>query len=163
MKIISDFFIKSYIYILNVITEGKDDANKTAKAFALGIFIGTTPLWGFQTILTGLLSHYLKLNKAISILASNISIFPPVVPFLFFGSYQSGYFIVNGEFDTVDNILLLFAKVSEASLSETINVLGNSFMYYFVGSFVFAAILSFTVWSCVRIIFFLKAKKEASL
>ncbi|MEG1585794.1 MAG: DUF2062 domain-containing protein [Bacteroidales bacterium] len=75
------------------------DSNKTiAISIGVGIFCGIIPLWGYQMIVAGLLAHSLKLNKVISVLSSNISI-PPMVPFILYGSFVAGAFLLNRSID----------------------------------------------------------------
>ena len=54
-----------------------------------GVFMGITPFWGYQIWLAIGLAHFLKLNKVIVAIFSNISI-PPFIPFLLYGSYYAG-------------------------------------------------------------------------
>ncbi len=56
---------------------------------ALGICLGILPIWGFQLVTAIFLSIVLRLNKALVILAANISI-PPLVPLIIFISYKTG-------------------------------------------------------------------------
>lgn len=56
---------------------------------ALGVFFGITPFWGFQIWFVILFAWLFKLNKGLSIVASNISV-PPMIPFIVVASYQAG-------------------------------------------------------------------------
>src|SRR5690606_37994434 len=47
------------------------------------------PVWGFQMLIGLLIAHLLKLNKAIFLVAANISI-PPLSPIILFISYKMG-------------------------------------------------------------------------
>ncbi|HEX5025958.1 MAG TPA: DUF2062 domain-containing protein, partial [Agriterribacter sp.] len=60
-----------------------------AMSVALGICMGILPIWGFQLVTAIFLAIVLKLNKALVILAANISI-PPLVPLIIFFSYKTG-------------------------------------------------------------------------
>ena len=51
--------------------------------------MGIVPIWGFQLIVAITLSFLLRLNKALVIIAANISI-PPMIPLILFLSYQMG-------------------------------------------------------------------------
>lgn len=51
--------------------------------------MGIVPLWGFQLILAIALAVLLRLNKAIVIIAANISI-PPMIPLIVFLSHLVG-------------------------------------------------------------------------
>jgi glycosyltransferase involved in cell wall biosynthesis len=61
------------------------------KAFSIGfgIFMGIVPLWGFQMIIALFLSILFRLNKALVIVAANISI-PPMIPLVLFLSHLTG-------------------------------------------------------------------------
>lgn len=65
------------------------------KAFSIGfgVFMGIFPVWGYQLLLGLTLTHFLKLNKALFVVAANISI-PPMIPFIIYGSYKTGAFLV---------------------------------------------------------------------
>jgi uncharacterized protein (DUF2062 family) len=75
-----------------------DHAHEPARlAFAvgLGLFCGLAPIWGFQMIATLALAHWLRLNKMIALLASNISI-PPLIPFILYGELVLGHRLCTG-------------------------------------------------------------------
>lgn len=54
-----------------------------------GIFMGIVPIWGFQFIVAIFLAILFRLNKALVIIAANISI-PPMIPLIIFLSYKLG-------------------------------------------------------------------------
>jgi glycosyltransferase involved in cell wall biosynthesis len=60
-----------------------------AASIALGVFMGIIPIWGFQMLVAVFLAMIFRLNKALVLIASNISI-PPVIPLIIFGSYKMG-------------------------------------------------------------------------
>lgn len=72
-------------HVLNI---GEPDHIK-AFSVAFGVFMGIVPIWGFQLITAIFLSVVLKLNKALVIIAANISI-PPMIPLIIFLSYKLG-------------------------------------------------------------------------
>ncbi len=76
----------------------KDSNLQISKAVGFGFFMGIIPIWGWQTVVALALSHYFKLNKAIVILAANISI-PPMLPFILFGSYYTGAIVFGRNLD----------------------------------------------------------------
>ncbi len=51
--------------------------------------MGIIPLWGFQLLIAIALSIVFKLNKALVIIAANISI-PPMIPLILFLSHVTG-------------------------------------------------------------------------
>ena len=65
-------------------------------AVGLGLFFGIVPIWGFQMVVAAAAAHFARLNKAITLLASNIS-FPPVAPFIFCGALIVGHWMFTGE------------------------------------------------------------------
>jgi len=65
-------------------------------AVGLGLFFGIAPIWGYQMILAGTVAHWLRLNKAITLLASNISI-PPMMPFILYGALALGHWLFAGQ------------------------------------------------------------------
>jgi uncharacterized protein (DUF2062 family) len=68
---------------------------RLALAVGVGLFCGIAPIWGFQMIATVALAHWLRLNKVIALMASNISI-PPVIPFILYGELVLGHRICTG-------------------------------------------------------------------
>ena len=85
-KSVKEFFRE---YIVN----SQDSNVKLAKSIALGLFIGVTPIWGWQIVTTFGLAHLFKLNKFVAVTASNISL-PPMLPFVIFLSYIIGGWIM---------------------------------------------------------------------
>jgi uncharacterized protein (DUF2062 family) len=69
---------------------------RMAGAVGLGLFFGIVPIYGFQMVVAAAAAHRLRLNKAITLLASNISI-PPVVPFIIYGSMALGHWTFTGQ------------------------------------------------------------------
>ena len=53
--------------------------------------MGIAPVWGFQLLIAIALSFLFRLNKALVIIAANISI-PPMIPFIIFTSHVVGGF-----------------------------------------------------------------------
>ncbi len=106
------------------------------KAFsvALGVFFGITPFWGLQMWFVIFFAWIFKLNKAVAVLASNISI-PPMIPLILFLSYETGR-------------IWLGNKAVHLAYSEglTIEVINKNFLQYVLGSFTLAAICSVIAW-----------------
>ena len=105
------------------------DTNKTITLYImLGIFMGIVPIWGYQMIVTVFIAHFLKLNKIISLVASNISI-PPIMPFLLYGSYATGCLLTNSP------VIFNFIDISLESMKLVL-------FQYLIGSVVFAVLCS---------------------
>ncbi len=113
------------------VLRSNDPPIKKASAITLGLFIGISPFWGFQTILAISLALVFKLNRAISFLFSNISI-PPFIPFIIYGSYQMGAVAMGKEMDAILNIEDI------KSGTDVFKGLGQ----YILGSFILATIVS---------------------
>ena len=60
-----------------------------AVSVSLGVFMGIVPLWGFQLVTAIFLAVLFRLNKALVIIAANISL-PPMIPVIIFASYKMG-------------------------------------------------------------------------
>ena len=119
-----------------------DSPNKVASALSLGVFIAVIPIYGFQSLAAVSLSHLLKLNKAIVFTATNIS-WPPMVFGLIYASYQTGYFIFNGNFN---------AKLGMSTELVDMNSLGENLYEFVIGSIIFGLMLSAFVWATTHII-----------
>jgi len=117
--------IKSFVR--NNITHSKESNLAIAKAIALGLFFGIVPLWGYQMVTAVIAAHFLKLNKVLVLVASNISI-PPVIPFILYGSFATGAFVL----DIPLNII---------PIDLTLSSISNSLKQYLVGSIIFAVIV----------------------
>lgn len=105
-----------------------------AWSMAVGVFFGITPFWGFQIWFVILFAWLFKLNKALAILASNISI-PPMIPIIVFASYQAGRIWFGG-----NNMSLNFSENFQAEM------IGKNILQYVVGSFTLAAIVAVFTW-----------------
>ncbi|WP_264525866.1 DUF2062 domain-containing protein [Flavobacterium sp. N502536] len=116
-------------FFLEDILESSDSNFKKSAAIALGIFIGISPFWGFQTVLLLTFATLLKLNKVIAYLASNVS-FPPFIPFVIYGSLKMGsYFVSNDVALTLDGSL-------------TLDDIQKNATQYIVGSLILASVLA---------------------
>nr|AUN35624.1 glycosyl transferase family 2 [uncultured bacterium] len=60
-----------------------------ATSVAFGVFMGIIPIWGIQLGTAIFLAILFRLNKALVIIAANISI-PPMIPIIIFASYKIG-------------------------------------------------------------------------
>lgn len=116
------------LFISNNITHSSDSNARIACAIMLGVFMGIVPVWGYQMIIAFALAHLLKLNKILTLVASNISI-PPMIPFLLYGSYYTGCVVLNRP---------TTLQLANISLDNVKNVL----VQYVVGSVIFATICS---------------------
>lgn len=131
------------------IIHSKDSNIQMAAAMGWGVFCGIIPLWGYQMIFAGVSAHFMKLNKIVAVVFSNISI-PPMIPFILYGSMVAGAWILN-----VENIF---------SIEEvTIKTVGQSISQYIIGSFALATIsgaLIFTIALIAMIICKRRSRNE---
>ncbi|WP_264535731.1 DUF2062 domain-containing protein [Flavobacterium sp. N1736] len=116
-------------FFLEDILESGDSNFKKSAAIALGVFIGISPFWGFQTILLLFFATIFKLNKVIAYMASNVS-FPPFIPFVIYGSLKMGSFFVSG-----DAPLILDSSI-------TLDDIQKNATQYIVGSLILASVLA---------------------
>ena len=119
-------------FFLEDILESSDSNFKKSAAIALGIFIGLSPFWGFQTILLFTLAAVFRLNKVIAFLTSNVS-FPPFIPLIIYSSLKIGsYFVSN------DAPLILDS-------SMTLDDIQKNAAQYIVGSLILASVSALSV------------------
>lgn len=119
-------------FFLEDILESSDSNFKKSAAIALGIFIGISPFWGFQTLLLFTLAALFRLNKVIAFLSSNVS-FPPFIPLVIYGSLKMGSIFVPS-----DAPLLLDS-------SMTLDDIQKNATQYIVGSLILASVLALSV------------------
>jgi uncharacterized protein (DUF2062 family) len=101
---------------------------KKAASVGLGVFMGIFPVWGFQMLLCGVLAHFLKLNKAIAILSSNISS-PPILPFIIYGSYKMGELMMSDDKITDLDWALIKAEPTKFIVDSSVQyLLGSSLL-----------------------------------
>lgn len=80
-------------FFLEDLLHSEDSKTKKALSVALGVFIGLSPFWGFQTLIVLFLAFVFRLNKLISFAFSNVSI-PPLIPFIIYASLKMGSYIL---------------------------------------------------------------------
>ncbi|HVM59508.1 MAG TPA: DUF2062 domain-containing protein [Verrucomicrobiae bacterium] len=108
-------------------SEHAHEPARMAGAVGLGLFCGIAPIWGWQMIAAAALAHRLRLNKAIALVASNISI-PPVAPFILWGGLEIGHRLFTGEW------LELSAR------AMTRSTIGEHLLHWAVGSVMLAVL-----------------------
>ena len=113
-------------FIDQQIIHSKDSNLRMAAAMGWGIFCGIIPIWGYQMVFAGLMAHFLKLNKVVAVVFSNISI-PPMIPFILYGSMVMGAWLLN-----IENIFQIN--------SATFESVGQSLTQYLLGSVALATI-----------------------
>lgn len=138
-KNIKDFIERQVIH-------SKDSNLQMAAAMGWGIFCGIIPIWGYQMVFAGFTAHFMKLNKIVAVVFSNISI-PPMIPFILYGSMLIGARILN-----IENVFL----VENISLE----VVGQSFGQYLIGSIALAAISGILIFITSLIVMIICKRKS---
>ncbi len=110
-------------------SENTHEPGRMACAVGLGLFFGIAPFWGFQMLLAAMVAHWLRLNKAITLLASNISI-PPMMPFILYAALALGHRLFTGQ--------ALELSIKEMTHERALNYLTE----WLVGSFALAALVA---------------------
>ena len=116
-------------FFLENILESNDSNGRKSFSIALGVFIGISPFWGFQTILVLFLAVLLKLNKVIAFAFSNVS-FPPFIPFIIYASLKIGSYFITSEKPLILNMNMTLADIQK------------NIMQYVVGSFALATFMA---------------------
>jgi glycosyltransferase involved in cell wall biosynthesis len=112
---------KRKAFIQQLLHPAESDQVK-AVSVGFGVFMGIVPIWGFQLVVAIFLAILFKLNKALVIVAANISI-PPLLPFILLGSYWMGAYWMGNE-------------ATHLSLQDNINLktIHQNFTQYLYGS-----------------------------
>lgn len=130
-------------FIRENITHSKESNLRIATAIGTGLFFGIVPVWGYQMALSIVAAHFFKLNKVLVLVFANISI-PPMIPFILYGSFATGAYVMGLPPTTIPDHLSL-------------SVIGEGLSIYLIGAVVFAILvgfvgflLSFTVLTMIR-------------
>lgn len=163
--------IRLFKYLLNnkfttiiweQITLHNENPFKISIAMGFGIFMGITPIWGFQMLVAVLLAHAFKLNKVLVLAFSNISL-PPVIPFIIYLSYKIGglFFDDSVEFN-METLSYLKQEIVNGHFYKTLNEFGYSMLQYITGSLVLALLAGFSTflisYAIIKFINFNKTK-----
>lgn len=111
---------------------------KKSTSVAVGIFFGIFPVWGYQTLSAIAVAYFFKLNKAIVIIAANIS-FPILLPVILFASLKTGE-LITGQKSTItfkninlENIKLnLYVYLTGACILSLVVALFMGLLTYFI-------------------------------
>ena len=97
-----------------------------------GVFCGIIPIWGYQMIFAAVAAHFMRLNKVVAVVFSNISI-PPMIPVILYMSMVVGAWLLGVENSfTIENV--------------SMDAIGLSLWQYIVGSVGLAAIAGVAVF-----------------
>ncbi|NOY51326.1 MAG: DUF2062 domain-containing protein [Chlorobi bacterium] len=115
-----------------------ENPHKISLAMGFGVFMGITPVWGFQMLIAAFLAHILKLNKVIVVGFSNISL-PPIIPFIIYFSYKTGTVFFNSDLEfNMDTMRYLKSQMMDGHFYKTFNEFGYSILQYVSGSLLLA-------------------------
>ncbi len=100
---------------------------KLSAAVGLGLFFGILPIWGFQMIVGFAVASYFKLNRALVLIFSNISL-SPMIPIIIFASFEFGALFVNNSIHFYD-----FGAIGMDSITHHLT-------QYFIGAVLLAVL-----------------------
>lgn len=124
---------ESWIWLWKEVLLNPSESNgKKAISIGLGVFMGIVPIWGFQMLVALLLSTLFRLNKALVLIAANISI-PPMIPLIIFGSFQMGRLWAG-----TDATFVIFSK------NLTPEAMQQNLLQYLYGSVTLAVVAGLT-------------------
>lgn len=119
---------KSFKEIRDDILGSNESSLRISSAVALGAAMGVAPVWGLQIMILLVLAHLLRLNKAIAVIASHVSI-PPFIPFIIYYSYKLGGTVYGSDSALdIDNLTL-----------ESVSV---NFVQYVIGAVMLMAVMA---------------------
>lgn len=128
-----------------------EESNATkAMSIGFGVFMGIVPIWGFQMIVALAMAALLRLNKALVIIAANISI-PPVIPIIVYLSFQAGRLFVQE-----DATWVLFSK------ELNIESMWQNIFQYVTGSITLAIAAGLLAWGISYVLLESFRKKRKS-
>ncbi len=144
------------------LTAHNESPLKVSAALGFGTFMGIVPIWGFQMLVAAFLAHFMRLNKILVLIASNISI-PPLVPFIIYFSYRLGGLVLNSNEElTRETLLQLKQQIMEGNFYNTFQELGYSILQYVAGAVVLAAVTGIFVgvisWLILKMAILVKRK-----
>lgn len=133
----------------NQILQNKEPNIKITFAMMLGAFMGVAPVWGYQMMIAFALAHFLKLNKVIVLVVSNISI-PPMIPIILWASFKTGGLFIDA------------GKLNLKYQSDiSFDLIKDNLIQYIIGSLVFGIILAVVFGLITYILLLIFRKKTA--
>jgi uncharacterized protein (DUF2062 family) len=127
----------------NLANPNESDERK-AVSIGFGFFMSIVPIWGFQLVTAIGLSVLLRLNKALVVLAANLSL-PPLIPFIVYLGVKMGAFWVgdkaqeltfdkNLSLDTIKDNLVQYV-LGSMSLAVIVGLVGGFLAYFLIKFF----------------------------
>ncbi len=141
----------SQYFFRNYILEGTDSTHIIALSIGFGVFMGIVPIWGWQMVVAFAIASATGLNRALVLIASNISI-PPMIPFILFGSYATGGWLMGRNLKWT------------APADITLDLVKTELAQYIIGSMALALVAGiisgFLTFVLVKIIRRIKTRKK---
>lgn len=113
----------------------EESTSRKALSIGFGVFMGIVPIWGFQMLVALALATLFRLNRALVIVAANISI-PPCIPVIVYLSFLMGRFWVKE-----DATWVLFQK------DLSLNDIYLNLYQYITGSITLAVVAGILAWA----------------
>jgi glycosyltransferase involved in cell wall biosynthesis len=113
---------------IDEVVAAHESTEKKAISVGVGLFFGIVPIWGFQFAMAIFSAVFFKLNKVVVGLAAQIS-FPPLIPFILYGSVKTGEFVLNEKVDLNFNKLV------------SLDALNNLYVYT-IGAIVLSVVMA---------------------
>ncbi len=124
---------ESWVWLWQDVLLNPNESNgRKALSIGFGMFMGIVPIWGFQMLAALVLAALFKLNKALVLVAANISI-PPIIPFIVYLSFIMGRFWVKE-----DATFVIFSK------QLTLDDMWQNLQQYLYGSISLAVVVGLT-------------------
>ena len=135
-------------FLATSLKEGLAPGRASAAVF-VGVFVGTIPIYGFQSLLALTLAVVLKLNKPLTFAATFVNN-PLLQPFLVLGSVQLGHLLLKGRF-----LSLTLADMTALTI-------GTQLSAWLVGSVVLGVLLG-GIAACAMFLFLWVRSPKARL
>jgi uncharacterized protein (DUF2062 family) len=127
----------------NLANPNESDERK-AVSIGFGFFMSIVPIWGFQLVTAIALSVLFRLNKALVVLAANLSL-PPLIPFIVYLGVKMGAFWVgdkaqeltfdkNLSLDTIKDNLVQYV-LGSMTLAMVVGITGGLLAYMLIKVF----------------------------
>lgn len=129
--ILALFRKETYVDLKNELVNPTNSISVRSASVGFGVFMGIIPIWGFQMMAALALAIMFRLNKALVLISSNISI-PPMMPVLIYLSYQFGKVWVGGDAQSLSFDEALTMKTIQKGLTQY--VYGSIILAFVAGS-----------------------------
>jgi len=133
-------FRSAFRRALPVLLKEHSGPGRMALAVWLGTVVGCTPLYGIHYVIVIVLAVFLRLNKLVTWLATNVS-FPAFAPFVAFFSVQAGSLVTTGQFQDLSLQVLIDSNWADlARRFFTLWLIGGVFVGAVLGAILAAPV-----------------------